>query len=86
MEIRKSIRDFIRSEMNVGLDTANLKDDDSLLDAGLIDSLGIQRLLVFLEETFEIKMIDEELTPENFESIERIASFLEAKVSHRPGE
>ncbi len=56
-----------------------LNDDVPLLESGIIDSLGILDVVGFLERTFDIKIEDEELTPENFGNIKRIAFFVEKK-------
>ncbi len=56
-------------------------DDDSLVESGLIDSLGIMKLVQFIETEFEIVVADAELTPDNFDTVEAINSLLEAKKS-----
>jgi acyl carrier protein len=53
--------------------------DDSLLDSGLIDSTGIFELVTFLEETFGIKVEDEEIVPEHFETAAQVAAYVERK-------
>jgi len=58
-----------------------LDDDLPLLQSGIIDSLGVLDVVAFLEQTFSIKIEDDELTPENFGSIGRLTSFAEQKRS-----
>ena len=53
--------------------------DDSLLDSGLIDSTGIFELVAFLEDTFGVKIEDEEIVPEHFETAAQIAAFVDRK-------
>ena len=53
--------------------------DDLLLEKGLLDSLGILDVVTFLEEEFHTQIEDEELTPENFQSIRTIAEFVREK-------
>jgi len=53
--------------------------DDSLLDSGLVDSTGIFELVSFLEETFGIKVEDEEIVPEHFETAAQVAAFVDRK-------
>ena len=53
--------------------------DDSLLDSGLVDSAGIFELVNFLEETFAVKIEDEEIVPEHFETSAMVAAFIERK-------
>ncbi len=52
---------------------------DNLFSAGVVDSLGILDLVTFLENEFQIVVSDDELTPENFETIQGMAQFLENK-------
>jgi acyl carrier protein len=52
---------------------------EALLENGIIDSLGVLDLVSFMEETFAITVADEELLPENFQTIERLAKFVEGK-------
>jgi acyl carrier protein len=58
-----------------------LKDDDSLLGSGIIDSTGVLELISFLEKEFSISFEDNELTGENFDSISKIISFLLRKIN-----
>lgn len=58
-----------------------LKDCDPLLESGIIDSLGVLDVVGFLEETFMIKIEDEELIPDNFGSIQLLTSFVQRKQS-----
>jgi len=50
-----------------------------LLESGIIDSLGVLELVGFVEKEFTISVVDDELMPENFESVERLVAFVEAK-------
>jgi acyl carrier protein len=60
-------------------DDALLGSDDSLLDRGILDSTGVLELVAFLESRFGIKVSDDELVPENLDSVVRITSFIESK-------
>jgi len=80
MEKRKAmIRSFIIENFLFG-DDNGLKDETSLLDEGIIDSTGVLELVTYLEEEFEIEVEDEELIPENLDSISNIAVYLEEKI------
>ena len=59
----------------------NVGDDEGLLENDFIDSLGILQVVAFLENEFQITLADEELLPENFNSISNIASFTESKLN-----
>jgi len=59
----------------------NLQNNDSLIDSGVVDSLGILDLVTFLEGEFGLHISDEELLPENFQTIECIAALVRTKTS-----
>lgn len=79
MKYKQQIRQFITTNFYVAPE-AGLADDASLLDNGVIDSTGVLEVISFLEESFEIKVEDKELLPENLDSIDRIAAFVERKA------
>lgn len=80
MEIQKEIREFIASHFLIEGEKV-LGDETSLLDEGIIDSTGVLELVAFLEEQFAIEVKDEELIPENLDSIARLVDFVERKLS-----
>lgn len=59
----------------------NLNDNDSFLEKGIIDSTGVLEIVSFLEETFQIKVFDEELIPENLDSIDHLVIYVKNKQS-----
>ena len=81
MDIRSEIRNFILDNFMMGRDESELADKDSLLDKGIIDSTGVLELVSFIEETFEFAIDDEELVPENLDSIENLVNFINKKKS-----
>ena len=74
------VRSFITENFLFGRD-GGLKEDESFLDTGIIDSTGILQLVVFLEKTFNIQVRDEELLPENLDSLQGISQFLRSKLA-----
>ena len=64
--VERQIRGFIIENFLFGESENGLKDGDSLLEQGVIDSTGVLELVSFVEQTFDIKVEDEELIPENF--------------------
>ena len=60
-----------------------MTDDDSLLESGVVDSLGILDLASFIESEFKVQLEDEEMSPENFDSIESITQFVSRKAASR---
>jgi acyl carrier protein len=77
--MQQQIRQFILSNFLFSSDDALLGSDDSLLDRGILDSTGVLELVAFLESRFGIKVSDDELVPENLDSVVRITSFIESK-------
>ncbi|MCC7074837.1 MAG: acyl carrier protein [Deltaproteobacteria bacterium] len=78
MEIKEKVRGFITTNFYVP-DPTTLKDEDSLLDRGIIDSTGVLEVIGFLEETFAITVGDEEMLPENLDSVANISAFVARK-------
>lgn len=70
------LKQFITEEFFPDGDANDLKEDQSLLESGIIDSLGIMKLLIFIEEKFQLKVSDKELIPENFETLSTIAKLI----------
>ena len=70
------IQEFIRKELTRGKNISDLDVTDNLIDSGVIDSLGIQILVSYLEKNFSLSIADSDLIPENFESVDAIWSFL----------
>jgi len=79
MSTEERIRAFIVRELNWDGDPEELTADRSLIDGHVVDSLGIQQLVAFLEDEFRITVDDEEVLPSNFESIRRLTGFVTAK-------
>ena len=73
------IMEFIKTQLVREKTMKNIGRGDDLIESGVIDSLGILKLLAFLEAKFSIHIADEELIPENFQSIESIESFISRK-------
>ena len=69
------IREFIRGRFPLA-SSKNLTHDLSLLESGIVDSLGVLDLVGFVEERFGIVAQDEDLVPENFDSIDALARYV----------
>jgi acyl carrier protein len=83
MTTSKDIEKFLLTEMGVDFGNKSLAPDEDLLDQRIIDSMGILKLVVFLEKANDIKVLDEEVLPENFQSINSIMSFIEQKKQQK---
>ena len=78
MEIDGIVTSYVRDEL-ARSEPAGLGPTDSLISSGVLDSIGLLRLVLFLEERFQVKVGDGDLVPDNFETIERIVSFVESR-------
>lgn len=78
--IEQDIRDFVRDTFLIGQDGETLSGDTSFLEKGIIDSTGVLELVGFIEQNYPIKVTDEELIPDNLDSINRVTSFIERKL------
>lgn len=80
MAIKEEVRAFISSNFYIA-DPAMLTDNVSLLESGIIDSTGVLEVISFINETFDIKVEDKEMVPDNLDSIDKIANFINRKKS-----
>ena len=82
MKVLESIKSNIRSYiLEASLTNKDEIDDATLIfDVGLLDSMGLLFLIEYLNETYKIEVTDEELNPENFQSINSIVSFVQNKI------
>jgi acyl carrier protein len=77
--VRETLRHFIVENFLLG-QSVPFSDDDSLIERGLVDSTGVLELVAFLEERFEIGVEDEEIVPDNLDSIDNLVRFLASKL------
>ncbi len=76
--VEDRVRDFVLKQFPLAR-RSGVKPGDKWLETGLLDSLGILDLVHFLEAEFSIHVSDEELSPENFQSLAAVVSFVAAK-------
>ena len=79
------INDYISRELVQDPALLPLADEAPLLESGILDSLSLLRLVVFLEERFGITMGDADLLPENFASVNAICAYLRAREPGKQG-
>ena len=82
-DISASVRKFISDNFLFREGLATIADDASFLDAGIIDSTGVLELVSFLETTFAIEVQDDEMLPENLDSIRAISNYVARKLDQR---
>ena len=78
MSVKERVKQFIVENFYV-TDPAEIGDDTSLINTGYVDSTGMLELMAFLESEYAFRIIDTEATPENLETIDRIARFVALK-------
>ena len=80
MPIKSRLREFILKNFYVA-DPAELAETTSLLDRGIVDSTGVLELTAFLEDAFKITVADEDLIPENLDSLAKIEAYVSRKLA-----
>jgi acyl carrier protein len=80
--IEDRIREFVLKHFPLAR-KKGIKPDDRWLETGLLDSLGILDLVHFLEGEFSIHVADEELLPENFQSLDAVTAFVEKRSERK---
>ncbi len=78
-KIETTLRQFITDNFLFGQDDVDLKNHDSFLEKGIIDSTGVLELVSFLEEEYGFEIADEELIPNNLDSIDHLTKFILSK-------
>ena len=79
MTIEEQIKEFISRNLLFSNEGFPYDDEVSFLDQGIIDSIGIMQLVLFVEENFNISIEDWEITPMNFDSVTRLAGYIRSK-------
>lgn len=74
--VREKIRGHILENLMFTNDPTRLPDDASLLDMGVIDSTGVLELVLLMEENFALQVQDAAIVPDNFDSVDRMVSFV----------
>jgi acyl carrier protein len=80
-DTKKIVREFIIDSFLPFAEENPFEDEDSFMEKGIINSTGVLELLQFIEETFEITVEDEEVIPDNLDSLNKLTSFIESKLA-----
>lgn len=80
-QLERELRTYIATNFLLGQDSERLSGTQSLTRGGVIDSIGIVELMHFIESNFHIEILDEETTPENFDTIESIVRYVGSKLA-----
>ena len=80
-EIVSVLRNFILENYLFSDDQSLLNNDDSFLESKIMDSMGVLEMVSFLEEQFEVTTEDQEMIPDNLDSIDKLVAFVEKKTA-----
>ena len=79
-DVNTDVRRFILQKFPLAR-KQQVKDNDALLEGGMLDSQGVLEVVSFIEERFAISVADEDLVPEHFQTIDRIGAYIHSKTS-----
>ena len=82
MNVEQTIKNFIIENFIIDENTDRLDHDKSFLESGIIDSTGILELVSFIEEHYNISVEDEELIPDNLDSVSNVVNFINKKLGN----
>jgi acyl carrier protein len=80
LKIIETLKKYVIDELAPEYDINDLDVEQSLIETGILDSMGIVKIVAFIEEEYQIKVEDEDLLPENFEKICSIAELISRKT------
>jgi acyl carrier protein len=81
--IKEKIKNYIAENILFSSNGFPYSDDTSFLENGVIDSMNVLELVAFIEENFAITVEDSDLTPDNFDSINRMADYIQFKTTEK---
>ena len=86
MSHRKALTDFVQREFSSFHGQEMPQPDDSLLKSagGIVDSLGLQKLITFIEDDLHVEVRDEDIVPETFETLNRLIDYVDSRSSQMP--
>lgn len=79
MDVRQAIEEYIKDNILFG-DGEKMAEDVSFQESGILDSVGFLELITFVEARFGIQISDNELVPENFDTLRKVSRFVEQKL------
>ena len=79
MTIEQQLKDYISSNLLFSENGYPYPDNASFLEEGIVDSVGIMELVAFIEENMHVSVEDQEITPDNFDSITKLAAYIQRK-------
>jgi len=79
-DVTTTIRNYISKNILFSENDYPYSDEDSFIEKGVIDSMNVLELINFIEERFGIKVVDYEIIPENFDSIDKLTAYVGSKL------
>ncbi|MBC8184866.1 acyl carrier protein [candidate division KSB1 bacterium] len=79
MKVDVQVRDFVNENFLFGNTNVTFNNNDSFIEKGIIDSTGVLELVSFVEEKFNFRVNDEEIIPDNLDSITNLTTFIQKK-------
>jgi len=80
MSVENTIREYVLENYLFTDDESELNNNDSFLEKGILDSTGILEIINLIEETFNIKVEDDEMVPDNLDSVDNIVAYVDKKI------
>ena len=80
MEIEEKIRDYMAQNLIFSDNGYQYPDDASFLEEGIVDSVGVLELVSFIEDNFKVKVSDQDIVPDNFDSVSKLAAYIRRKT------
>jgi acyl carrier protein len=81
MTIAEQVKEYVAANFLFSDNGYTLPDDASFMEQGIVDSTGVLELVMFVEETFGVVVEDQDILPENFDSVTRLATYIEQKTA-----
>jgi len=80
MTIEDQIKDFVAQNLLFSDNGFKYSDEASFLEEGIVDSQGVMELVMFVEDTYKIQIDDLDVTPDNFDSVSKLAAYIRRKM------
>ena len=81
LDIKQVMREFVYERLLYRRNGNTLGDDTSMLDEGIVDSTGVLELVLYVEEEFGFEVDDEDITPDNFDTLNCLAAYIQGKLA-----
>jgi acyl carrier protein len=81
MSVKDEIKQYIAENILFSSNGFTLDDDESFLEAGVVDSLGVVELVAFVEETYQLEVPDDDIVPANFDSVDNLAAYISRRAA-----